>query len=373
MSQTFDQFLAESGQQSTLDELRRTGKYDQALQAYNAGGSSGMSISGSSSGGGDWSSAVSQVAPQYLNMFGGTVSALEQNAQQAMDIAKQVSEKKLSTIEDTNNIYAALAKQLEAAAAREQTTLETEKKQKIGTQKQAAAVGGFDTTSGFEAAQLNVTEQKANTMIAEAADRWQINREKLAAEQKKDIKTIQAEAAEALFSGNQAQLQTLVQIAGLKEKQQSLITQAATAVMNAQTEKEKLAVDTWYKTEALKLQKAELDLNAQKLSQSGDKEVPEWQVKAQDLSTLRQLLAAGRAEGKSTSQILKDYTVAGYGSTLTPEEMQAEADYFTSDQAGGVGAKDTGVIYTAPQTEQQSGGWFDGLMNMWNQFKSGVS
>lgn len=40
MAKTFDQFYAESGRQSELDDLRRSGRYDQAKASYEQGGSS---------------------------------------------------------------------------------------------------------------------------------------------------------------------------------------------------------------------------------------------------------------------------------------------------------------------------------------------
>lgn len=46
---TFDQYLAESGRQSELDNLRRSGQYDAAKSAYERGGSFGTSPNGFSS------------------------------------------------------------------------------------------------------------------------------------------------------------------------------------------------------------------------------------------------------------------------------------------------------------------------------------
>ncbi len=70
MAKTFDQTLAESGRQSTLDELRRTGQYDAAASEYNAGrGPYAGFGSGFSSGGGGGSSINFQdITKQALEM-----------------------------------------------------------------------------------------------------------------------------------------------------------------------------------------------------------------------------------------------------------------------------------------------------------------
>lgn len=354
MAKTFDQYMAESGQQSTLDELRRTGKYDQAASAWNSGGSA---MSSSSSGGGgstNWSSIYQEVAPNYANMFGGTVDQLQQTADDSTKLAGQVAESIRSNKTNVNNIYTALAKQLQASAEREQSMLETEKKQKLGAQKQAAAVGGFDTTSGFEAAQQTVTEKQQNAIIADAADRWQVSKDKLAAEQSKTLQDIETEAAQAIFTGNTQKLQTLTQIAGLKKDQQTLITSAANAILNARTEQEKMALDKWYKGEALKLQQKELDLNAKKLAQSGstDKDA----LVAQQQQQYRQYIAAGLAEGKSIQELNTTFFGAGLGSLLTPEFIQQTTGYATGSMQGE--GSQTGSFFTpVPQEEAKSGLW----------------
>lgn len=353
-TKTFDQYMAESGQQSTLDELRRTGKYDQAKALYERGGSAMSSSSSSGGGSTDWGSIYREVAPNYANMFGGTVDQLQQTADDSTKLAGQVAESIRSNKTNVNNIYTALAKQLQASAEREQSMLETEKKQKLGAQKQAAAVGGFDTTSGFEAAQQTVTEKQQNAILADAADRWQVSKDKLAAEQSKTLQDIETEAAQAIFTGNTQKLQTLTQIASLKKDQQTLITSAANAILNARTEQEKMALDKWYKGEALKLQQKELDLNAKKLAQGGsaDKDA----LVAQQQQQYRQYIAAGLAEGKSIQELNTNFFGAGLGNMLTPDFIQQTTGYATGNMQGE--GSQTGSFYTpVPQEEAGSGLW----------------
>lgn len=81
---TFDQYLAESGQQSKLDELRRTGQYDQARSQFERSGSYGSSQSsgGSSNNFDDILKRTQQMAQQanapIINQLQSSIPQVQQ-------------------------------------------------------------------------------------------------------------------------------------------------------------------------------------------------------------------------------------------------------------------------------------------------------
>lgn len=83
MAKTFDQFLSESGRQSELDDLRRTGRYDAARSQYESTGGYGSSGGGGGGGGnsgastGNLNSIIADVSSMVRSQYEPITKQLE--------------------------------------------------------------------------------------------------------------------------------------------------------------------------------------------------------------------------------------------------------------------------------------------------------
>jgi hypothetical protein len=120
-------------------------------------------------------------------------------------------------------------------------------------------------------------------------------------------------------------------IASLKKDEQTLLQSAAEAIMKADSEAEARAQEKSYNDQLLKLKERELDLTAQKIqldAASSSTNVDNWQAKAAALQLLRNLLAVGKAEGKTSEQIANDFRRTATASVLSSDEILNEKAAF---------------------------------------------
>jgi hypothetical protein len=236
----------------------------------------------------------------------------------------------------------------------EQAITEKEKVKELGTQKAAAAAGGFETTSGFEAAQARSLTEDYNTKIGQVADKWGLQLKTLASEEQKSIMDIEAEAEAAVTQGLESKATILMNIASLKKDEQTLLQSAAESIMKADSEAEARAQEKSYNDQLLKLKERELDLTAQKIqldAASSSTSVDNWQAKAAGLQLLRNLFSAGVASGKTTDQVMNDFMKTANASVLSSEEILNEKDNFDR------------INQPDQQTKTNSGNFFTNILS----------
>jgi len=239
---------------------RQAKKYNTSASSLSSDGGSGVNDT-------SYNSIFKNVTDQFAPSFNESVKGLSDTAKSVKSGAEDVAQSYKDQIPTVQNIYTQLAAELAKTFETETATKTQEKSEGLAAQAQEAAAGGFDTSTGFEAAQKRITETKYDTVIASVADSYRINADKLAAEETKDIQSLLSEAAQALQSGNETVANINLNIAKLKQDQQTLITQASTAIMSANNAAEQNKIQSEYNTASLKLKQEELDLTAQKLAQ----------------------------------------------------------------------------------------------------------
>lgn len=279
----------------------------------------------------DYSSIVNSLKGNIGSTFSDSYKALESTASSIEKQAAATAEAKRATIPVVQNIYSQLAETMQKMSQQEQAITEKEKTKTLGTQAAAAAAGGFETTSGFEAAQARSVSENYNTKIGQIADKWGLQLKTLASEEQKSIMDIEAEAEAAVTQGLESKASILMSIASLKKDEQTLLQSAAEAIMKADSEAEARAQEKSYNDQLLKLKERELDLTAQKIqldAASSSTNVDNWQAKAAALQLLRNLLAVGKAEGKTSEQIANDFRRTATASVLSSDEILNEKAAF---------------------------------------------
>lgn len=103
MPKTFDQYLAESGQQSTADALRRSGQYGQAESQYNSTGSYNPNGGSSSGGNGNFNDILSSSIQQFKQANQPIVDSLNSSIptlQKGFETQRQNLEAQRGTLKD---------------------------------------------------------------------------------------------------------------------------------------------------------------------------------------------------------------------------------------------------------------------------------
>jgi len=198
-------------------------------------------------------------------------SGLEASGAAIKESAAKSAESIRALTPTVQNIYTNLAAQLEKSKQQEVKRTETEKIQEVGKQAQQAAISGFETVSGYEAAISRAVAQGFEDKFVEISDRYGLKADQLKNEQIKDIATLEKEANAALVKGDESYATLTLNIVKLKQDSASLITQAAQTIMQAESTAEKNYYDRLYNDAILKLKDRELDLTAQKIAQDATK------------------------------------------------------------------------------------------------------
>lgn len=280
----------------------------------------------------NYSSIVESLRGSIGSIFGDTTKTLSDTASAIEKQAAATAEAKRATVPVVQNIYSQLAETMKKMSEQEQAITEKEKVKELGAQKAAAAAGGFETTSGFEAAQARSLSEDYNTKIGQIADKWGLQLKTLANEEKKTVLDIEAEAQAAITQGLESKASILMNIAALKKDEQTLLQSATEAIMKADSEAEARAQEQAYNAQILKLKERELDLTAQKIqldaASSSSGKMDNWQAKAAGLQLLRNLLIAGKNEGKTSDQVVNDFMRTANASVLSSDEILNEKAAF---------------------------------------------
>lgn len=280
----------------------------------------------------NYSGIVESLRGSVGSIFGDTTKTLSDTASAIEKQAAATAEAKRATVPVVQNIYSQLAETMKKMSEQEQAITEKEKVKELGTQKAAAAAGGFETTSGFEAAQARSLSEDYNVKIGQVADKWGLQLKTLANEEKKTVLDIEAEAQAAITQGLESKASILMSIASLKKDEQTLLQSATEAIMKADSEAEARAQEQAYNAQILKLKERELDLTAQKIqldaANSSSGKMDNWQAKAAGLQLLRNLLIAGKNEGKTSDQVVNDFMRTANASVLSSDEILNEKAAF---------------------------------------------
>lgn len=213
-------------------------------------------------GGVDWAAAYK--AAQSLVPTVDT-SSLEGAAQNIQAGAQTIAESYKAQVPTVQNIYSNLAQQLTESQKTDTASIQKKGTQAAATQDVSAAASGFSTTSGYEAAVKASMQQDVQNALDKTSKQYGLQQDALIQEEAKDIETLTTEAAQALSQGNKDFATLTYQIISLKQQNETLLTNAASAIVTAQTEQEKMSIDAQYKEASLELQSKTLDLEAKKL------------------------------------------------------------------------------------------------------------
>jgi len=242
-------------------------KVESILSGYRSGGGT-TTIPLTSTTGGDMTSRYADIVANLKNLFSGATSKYEEALKGITEKITQQSQKaqqqKLELIPIVQNIYSKLAEDLARTFEAEKAAKEKEKTIETGKQAQAAAAAGFSTLEGFDAAMIRSLQEDYDRQISNISDRYRISREKLAAEEAKDIKALEAEAAEAEAAGLRDIANINLKLIDLKQQEDNLIRQAAANILQAETQQEKNYYQNLYREALLDLKERSLELAAQK-------------------------------------------------------------------------------------------------------------
>lgn len=260
-----DRVYTEGGNRDTYYNLKDWNT--RQLNKYGAPSSKTNVSAPGSSRSGSTSQEFSDIYKSLSGMFGNDklYDSLIGSAESIKASAEEAATKKREQIPVVQNIYSKLAQELKAQFEKETASVEQAKTEDIAAQDEEAARSGFETGTGFEASMRRNLAEKYNAKIDAKADEWQVDRERLASEEVKDIKELEAEAAMLLMQGDTAAADINAQIIGLKNQEAQLISAAASNIMNTADNREKMYYDRLYNDALLDIKERELDLSAQKL------------------------------------------------------------------------------------------------------------
>ena len=233
-------------------------KVDSILSSYSSGGTT-SSTPGISAN----PASAPPVVPSYSDIFASASALTAPQTQAAVNTlqsgeaavtqgAKDTAAAYTAEVPTINNIYSDLASTL-------LTQFQTNTAVTSGSMKTAAAASGIDTTTGFEAA----SERQAVKVVA---DQYNVNADELVQENSKDVQTVQAEAAAALQSGNTELANINSEIATVQMDGAKMTTDAASAILSADTTEEAQYYTNLYNNAQIDIQKQTLALDAQKLA-----------------------------------------------------------------------------------------------------------
>jgi len=192
-------------------------------------------------------------------------SSLDEASANITAAAQAKSASLLATIPDVQNIYTDMAKQLAATFQSDTETAQKNKSVAVSSSQASQAAEGIDTTTGFGAALNRSIAADQDKIIANISTQYGISSEQLANEEAKDIDTLKTEAADAILSGATDVANITYQIIGLKQKQQDLISTAASDILAADTTAEKNALTAQYQAAILDDRQQTINLEATRL------------------------------------------------------------------------------------------------------------
>jgi len=215
----------------------------------------------------DWQTAV-QKAKEMKPDFSDIYQTYADLAGQLKSMGEEAAKKKEEQIPMVTDIYSKLAQALTQQETEEKTTKETEKTTQVGTQAARAAAAGFSTVEGFKADELRNLANDYDKQVAAIADKYKIDRETLASQEKQSITDLQSEAEQLRASGLTSAATLTEKIANLKLQEEDLTSKAAQAIMNSQDKSEANYWKNLYQDALLGVKEQQLALQAQKISSS---------------------------------------------------------------------------------------------------------
>jgi hypothetical protein len=242
---------------------RQTQKY--GTSSSSASSTPSYSNTFSKDAGMDFTSIANSLKGFYSGDTAKYEAELSKNAEAIKKASEEAAAAKKAQIPLVQNIYSKLAAELALQMEEEQGVKKQEKTEGIASMDEEAARSGFETGTGFEAAMRRNLADKYDKQIAQVANKWGIQRERLAAEEIKSIKDLEAEAAMAISQGNSEVADINKSLIGIKQNEQSLIQSATINIMNAQNDREAQYQNQIYQNALLDLKERELDLQAQKI------------------------------------------------------------------------------------------------------------
>lgn len=246
------------------------------------------------------------------------------------------------------DIYSNLADQLEMQSDREFKAQERTNTRQSAEQTQQAAISGFETGSGYEAAIMRGIEREQGEILGAITEKWGLKQEQLASEQLKDLKTLEVEAADALLQGRRDVAAIIGQIATIRQQGAQLLTQASTAILNATDQRQAQAYQQYYNNQILQLQERELDLTAAKMKLDQQRA-----SSSDDLSGLMEMLLGSGGAGANSAADLKKFTNI-LDKYLPKEKKQSAREPNMSTNNGPVYASNTPRINTSLQSPNYS-------------------
>lgn len=216
--------------------------------------------------------------PTFKTDVNVDTGAIEQGAQQKAEAVRGLAPV-------VQNIYANLAEQLKMSAEEEQEEVQDTKTRELSKQAESAAISGFETTGGFEAAIARSITKDQDRIMSRVTQKWNLKKEQLAQEEIKDVKQLEIEAADAILQGRKDVAELNIRIATIKQQGQQLLQSATNAVMNSTNEQEKQYWARYYQDKQNALEERKFELEAKKVSQAGS---------GTDMTGLISLLGLGR-------------------------------------------------------------------------------
>jgi ribosome-binding protein aMBF1 (putative translation factor) len=205
--------------------------------------------------------AARELSPDFSDIY-KTYADL---AQQIKTTTEEAAKRKEAQIPLVQNIYAKLAEDLARQEAEEKQTKETEKTTQVGTQAARAAAAGFSTIEGFKADELRNLAADYDRQISKIADKYRIDRERLAATEAQTIQDLQSQAEQLRATGMNDIANILDKQASLKSTEQQLINQQVTAILQSQDKSEANYWRSVYQDALLGIKEQQLQLEALKI------------------------------------------------------------------------------------------------------------
>jgi len=286
----------------------------------------------------DWQTAV-QKAREMKPDFSDIYKTYADLAGQLKSMGEEAAKRKEEQIPMVTNIYAKLAESLSQQETEEKETKQKEKTTDVGTMAARAAAAGFSTVEGFKADELRNLAADYDRQVAKIADKYKIDRERLATEEEKDITELQSEAEQLRSSGLGSAAALTEKIANLKLQEEDLITKAAQTIMASQDKSEANYWKNVYQEALLGIKEQQLALQAQKI-EMGKQYAPEI---VEDPLT-HELYSVDKTTGKaipvqletptaeSSAQLQNQPTGSGFGDIVK----------FFGDLIGGIKSKLSG-------------------------------
>ena len=213
----------------------------------------------------DWQTAL-QKAKEMKPDFSDIYKTYADLSAQLKQMGEEAAKRKEEQIPLVTNIYSKLAESLSQQETEEKETKQKEKTMDVGTMAARAAASGFSTIEGFKADELRNLAADYDRQVAKIADKYRISRERLAAEEAKDIKDLQSEAEQLRASGLTAAASLTEKIADLKLQEENLITKAAQAIMTSQDKSEANYWKSLYQEALLGIKEQQLALQVEKIA-----------------------------------------------------------------------------------------------------------